>query len=162
MGPHKAYAGRSHSVGIKNLFTVPIINYPPLRTGLSTHRGGGQVQRVEKRQRARAGPESSKLFLSPRDGRCEARRAQRQSRRAGVVMSNGVRTLTVSRLYREWGEPHRKCECVVPSVRLNGKWLAALGIVPGQKIRVITNGPIITLAPVNFESELRRYGEQAQ
>jgi hypothetical protein len=75
-------------------------------------------------------------------------------------MSNGVRTLTVSRLYREWGEPHRKCECVVPSVRLNGKWLAALGIVPGQKIRVITNGPIITLAPVNFESELRRYGER--
>jgi hypothetical protein len=50
----------------------------------------------------------------------------------------------------------------VPSVQLNGKWLAALGIVPGQKIRVITNGPIITLAPVNFESELRGYGERAQ
>jgi Fe2+ transport system protein FeoA len=77
-------------------------------------------------------------------------------------MSNRIRTLTVSPLYREWGEPHRKRECVVPSVRLNGKWLAALGIVPGQKIRVITNGPIITLAPVNFESELRRYGERAQ
>jgi hypothetical protein len=46
----------------------------------------------------------------------------------------------------------------MPSIRLNGKWLAALGIVPGQKIRVITNGPIITLAPVNFESELRGYG----
>ena len=77
-------------------------------------------------------------------------------------MSNRMRTLTVSRLYREWGEPHRKRECVVPAVRLNGKWLAALGIVPGQKIRVITNGPIITLAPVNLENELRRYGELAQ
>jgi hypothetical protein len=55
-------------------------------------------------------------------------------------MSNRMRTLTVSRLYREWGEPHRKRECVVPSVRLSGKWLASLGIVPGQKIRVTTNG----------------------
>jgi hypothetical protein len=68
-----------------------------------------------------------------------------------------MRTLTVSSLHREWGEPHRKRECVVPSIRLNGKWLAALGVESGQKIRVITNGPIITLAPVNFESELRRY-----
>jgi hypothetical protein len=67
--------------------------------------------------------------------------------------------LTVSRLYREWGEPHRKRECVVPSVRLNGKWLESLGIVPGQKIRVVTNGPIITLAPISFDSELRRYGK---
>jgi hypothetical protein len=77
-------------------------------------------------------------------------------------MTNRMRTLTVSRLYREWGEPHDKHECVVPSIRLNGKWLASLGIVPGQKIRVVTNGAIITLAPVNFERELRRYGEQAQ
>jgi Fe2+ transport system protein FeoA len=69
-----------------------------------------------------------------------------------------MRTLTVSSLYREWGEPHRKSECIVPSIRLNGKWLAALGIVPGQKIRVITNGAIMTLAPVRFDSELRRYG----
>ena len=57
------------------------------------------------------------------------------------------RTLTVSSLYRQWGA-HRKSECVVPSVRLNGKWLAALGFVPGQKIRVIANGSIITIAPV--------------
>jgi hypothetical protein len=70
-------------------------------------------------------------------------------------MTKRIRTLTVSRLYREWGEPHRKCECIVPSIRLNGKWLAALGVEPGQKIRVITNGPIITLAPVNFESPSR-------
>jgi hypothetical protein len=73
-------------------------------------------------------------------------------------MTKRIRTLTVSRLYREWGEFHRKGECVVPSIRLNGKWLAALGIVPGQKIRVITNGPIITLAPVNLESELNDKG----
>jgi hypothetical protein len=78
------------------------------------------------------------------------------------IMINRIRTLTVSSLHREWGEAHRKRECVVPSVRLNGKWLSSLGIVPGQKIRVITNGAIITLAPVNFERELRRYGEQAQ
>jgi hypothetical protein len=59
-----------------------------------------------------------------------------------------MRTLTVSTLYREWGEPLRKRECVVPSIRLNGKWLTRLDIVPGQKIRVITNGSIITLEPV--------------
>lgn len=70
-----------------------------------------------------------------------------------------MRTLTVSSLHREWGEAHRKNECVVPSIRLNGKWLAALGIVAGQRIRVITNGAIITLAPVSFDNELRRYGK---
>jgi len=64
-------------------------------------------------------------------------------------MTTRMRTLTVSRLYREWGEPHRKRECVVPSIRLNGKWLSQLGIAPGQKIRVVTNGAIITLAPVH-------------
>ena len=77
-------------------------------------------------------------------------------------MSNRMRTLTVSRLYREWGEPHRKRECVVPAVRLNGKWLAALGFEPGQKIRLTTNGATITLAPISFESELHRYRERAQ
>jgi hypothetical protein len=75
-----------------------------------------------------------------------------ESRRAGVVMTNRIRTLTVSRLYREWGEPHRKRECTVPSIRLNGRWLAALGVEPGQKISVITNGATITLAPISFES----------
>ena len=70
-----------------------------------------------------------------------------------------MRTLTVSSLHREWGEPHCKKECVVPSIRLNGNWLAALGFTPGQKIRVITNGAIVTLAPVSFESELHRYGK---
>jgi Toxin SymE, type I toxin-antitoxin system len=68
-----------------------------------------------------------------------------------------MRTLTVSTLYRQWGEMHRKNECTVPSIRLNGKWLAALGLVPGQKIRVVTNGSIITIAPVAFDRELCRY-----
>jgi hypothetical protein len=67
-------------------------------------------------------------------------------------MINRIRTLTVSRLYREWGELHRKRECTVPSVRLSGKWLAALGFEPGEKIRVITNGATITLARIGFES----------
>ena len=69
-----------------------------------------------------------------------------------------ARTLTVSGLYRQWGE-HRKSERVVPSIRLNGKWLTSLGIIPGQKVRVITNGAIITLAPLSIESELRHYGK---
>jgi hypothetical protein len=73
--------------------------------------------------------------------------------------SNGQRTLTVSTLHRQWGEAHRKNECAVPSIRLNGKWLAALGLVPGQKIRVVTNGSIITIAPVAFDSELCRYAK---
>jgi hypothetical protein len=67
---------------------------------------------------------------------------------------DAMRTLTVSSLHREWGEPHRKNECVVPSNRLNGKWLTALGIVAGQKIRVVTNGPIITITPVAYDSEV--------
>jgi hypothetical protein len=71
--------------------------------------------------------------------------------------SSNQRTLTVSALYRQWGEEHRKGECVVPSIRLSGKWLAALGLAPGQKIRVVTNGSIITLGPVAFERELCRY-----
>jgi hypothetical protein len=60
------------------------------------------------------------------------------------------RTLTISSLLRQWGAPHRKNECCVPSIRLNGKWLAALGFVPGEKIRVVTNGSIITIAPVRL------------
>ena len=47
----------------------------------------------------------------------------------------------------------------MPSIRLSGKWLAALGIVPGQKIRVVTNGSIITIAPVGLENEICRYGK---
>jgi hypothetical protein len=74
-------------------------------------------------------------------------------------MTSRTRTLTVSSLHREWGERHRKRECVVPSIRLNGKWLSTLGIAPGQKIRVVTNGAIITLAPVAFENELCHYGK---
>jgi hypothetical protein len=68
-----------------------------------------------------------------------------------------MRTLTVSLLHRQWGEMHRKNECIVPSIRLNGKWLAALGFAPGQKVRVINNGAIITIAPVAFDKEIVRY-----
>jgi type I toxin-antitoxin system toxin SymE len=46
---------------------------------------------------------------------------------------------------------------MVPSIRLNGKWLAALGIVSGQKILVTTNGTIITIKPVTVESEVLHY-----
>ena len=74
-----------------------------------------------------------------------------------VARNDAMRTLTVSSLYREWGEPHRKNECVVPSIRLNGKWLAAVGIVPGQKIHVVTNEGIITIKPVTFDSEVLHY-----
>jgi Toxin SymE, type I toxin-antitoxin system len=65
--------------------------------------------------------------------------------------SSRQRTLTVSTLHRQWGDAHRKNECVVSSIRLNGKWLAALGLVPGQKVRVVTNGSIITIAPSAYE-----------
>jgi len=57
------------------------------------------------------------------------------------------RTLTVSSLYRKWGQQHRKNQCVVPSIRLNGKWLATLGLVPGQKLRVLTYDTMITITP---------------
>jgi hypothetical protein len=69
----------------------------------------------------------------------------------------GMRTLTVSSLHRQWGTAHRKNECFVPSIRLNGKWLTALGLAPGQKIRVVTNGSIITIAPVAFDREIAHY-----
>jgi Toxin SymE, type I toxin-antitoxin system len=62
-----------------------------------------------------------------------------------------VRILTVSSLYRQWGELHRKNECVVPTIRLTGKWLAAVGVVSGQKIRVRINGDIITIEPLGFD-----------
>jgi hypothetical protein len=61
--------------------------------------------------------------------------------------SSRQRTLTISSLHRQWGSAHRKNECCVPSIRLNGKWLAALGFASGQKVRVMTNGSIITIAP---------------
>jgi len=74
-------------------------------------------------------------------------------------MIDTERTLTVSGLHREWGEVHRRKRSVVPNIRLNGKWLSALGIMPGQKIRVVANGAIITLAPVCFDGDIRRYGK---
>jgi type I toxin-antitoxin system toxin SymE len=80
-----------------------------------------------------------------------------EAKQQAQLGSSGQRTLTVSTLLRQWGEAHRKNETAVPSIRLNGKWLAALGFAPGQKIRVITNGSITTLAPVAFARELCRY-----
>ena len=76
-------------------------------------------------------------------------------------MTTKIRTLTVSRLYREWGEPHLKRECTVPSIRLSGKWLSRLGIAPGQKICVATNGATIILARIGIDAtasefEMRR------
>jgi hypothetical protein len=65
-----------------------------------------------------------------------------------------ARTLTVSSLYREWGEPHRKNECVVPSIRLNGKWLATLGFVLGQKLSVVTNGTTITITQLGLTAKI--------
>jgi hypothetical protein len=64
-----------------------------------------------------------------------------------------ARTLTVSSLYREWGQQHRRKKCVVPSIRLNGKWLAALGFLSGEKISVATNGTGITITPLANNAE---------
>ena len=68
-----------------------------------------------------------------------------------------MRTLTVSSLYRQWGVAYRTNEWCVPSVRLNGKWLSALGLTPGQKIRVVTNGSIITITPVTLDHGIAHY-----
>jgi hypothetical protein len=45
---------------------------------------------------------------------------------------------------------------VVPSIRLNGKWLAALGFAPGQKIRVLIDGATIIIAPVSRGNKVGR------
>jgi len=76
-------------------------------------------------------------------------------------MIDTERTLTVSGLHREWGEVHRRKRSVVPSIRLNGKWLSALGIMPGHKIRVVAHGAIIPLAPVSFDGDIRRYESES-
>jgi len=64
----------------------------------------------------------------------------------------GQRILTVSSLYRQWGEGYHKKECLVPSIRLNGKWLAAFGLAAGQKVRVTTDGSTITIRPIGRDS----------
>jgi hypothetical protein len=98
---------------------------------------------------------------SAHDGKAVAQKryGKRQTTSAGSTQIERHRTLTVSAVYRQWGDEHRKNECAVSSIRLNGKWLAKLGILAGQKIRVITNGSIITLAPVAFDRELCRYAK---
>jgi hypothetical protein len=58
-----------------------------------------------------------------------------------------TRIITVSSLFREWGQQHTKNQCVVPSIRLNGKWLTALGLVSGQKLSVVTYDTMITITP---------------
>ena len=47
-----------------------------------------------------------------------------------------MRKLTVSTLRRQWGQMHRSREGYVPSIRLNGNWLANAGFTPGQKVAV--------------------------
>jgi hypothetical protein len=77
--------------------------------------------------------------------------------RRGIGMTTTrptTRTLTVSSLYREWGRQHRKNQCVVPSIRLNGKWLATLGFVVGQKVGVVTNGTTITITPLGLTAKI--------
>jgi hypothetical protein len=66
-------------------------------------------------------------------------RVMKNTKQKPQAQLRGQRTLTVSTLHRQWGEAYRKNDCCVPNIRLNGKWLAALGFTPGQKIRVITN-----------------------
>ena len=56
------------------------------------------------------------------------------------MQTDATRTLTVSSLFRQ------RQDDVVPSIRLEGKWLAALGVKPGQKVRVTVNGSTITIA----------------
>jgi hypothetical protein len=70
-----------------------------------------------------------------------------------------MRTLTVSKLYREWGAQHRKKQCAVPSIRLNGKWLATLGFVLGQTLSVATNGTTITITPLGLTAKRSSGGE---
>jgi hypothetical protein len=71
-----------------------------------------------------------------------------------TTTTSGIRTLTVSSSYREWGQPHRKKQCSVPSIRLNGKWLATLGFVLGQKLSVVTNGTTITITPLGLTAKI--------
>jgi len=66
---------------------------------------------------------------------------------------DAIRTLTVSSLRREWGAAYCRNESIVPSIRLNGKWLTALGLVPGQKVCVLTNGVTITISPLGFDGK---------
>jgi hypothetical protein len=89
---------------------------------------------------ARRADEHRSRFYLPVRGRGEN---ERQAAR--------MRTLTVSSLHRQWGRAHCKDECIVPSIRLNGKWLAALGLEPGQRVRVI---------PLPFMSQLQRNADR--
>jgi hypothetical protein len=54
-----------------------------------------------------------------------------------------MRALTVSRLHRESGPLHRRAHSVVPSIRLNGSWLDALGFKVGERVLVtVENGAL--------------------
>ena len=113
----------------------------------------------------RSPPSDSKAFFSRvgmDGGSRRAARSPTDSDRQDLIRKYGKRQTTSARsTWIEWpknanrlyvistmGRGHRKNECTVPSIRLCGKWLAALGLVSGQKIRVMTNGSIITIAPV--------------
>jgi hypothetical protein len=71
-----------------------------------------------------------------------------------------MRTLTVSRLHREWGSYYRRSYAQVPYIRLAGQWLSDAGIQPGQQIHVeaIGNGLHITPAPVPVRLGLAKEG----
>lgn len=54
-----------------------------------------------------------------------------------------MRRLTVSSLRRTWGQMYRSREGYVPSIRLNGNWLAEAGFASGKKVRVyVGNGAL--------------------
>ena len=59
---------------------------------------------------------------------------------------NGIRTLTVSAVYREWGALWRRRYSWVPALRLQGHWLGAVGFKPGQKVEVIVGADSIVIA----------------
>jgi Toxin SymE, type I toxin-antitoxin system len=61
---------------------------------------------------------------------------------------NTTRILTVSNVHREWGADNRRKYQSVPALRLNGNWLAKIGFVAGQRVRVIASVHSITIAHV--------------
>lgn len=64
-----------------------------------------------------------------------------------------MRKLTISTLRRQWGAMYRSREAYVPSIRLNGNWLADAGFEAGKKIRVyVGNGALRVETEVSPQS----------
>lgn len=57
-----------------------------------------------------------------------------------------MRILTVSTVHREWGPNHRRGHGRVAALRLNGKWLEALGYLPGARVcvKAVSGALVIT------------------